>query len=102
MIELRVVESAADLVTWARIKSSVVPNEPVTPEQLTANAEPERLLLLASLDGVDAGCGIADLSNFGGGRSPPHACSSSTAGAGWARHSCARSPRTGGRSAVRG
>jgi len=66
MIELRVVESAGDLKTWARIKSTVVPNEPVTPEQLTANAEPERLLLLASLDGVDAGCGIADLSNFGG------------------------------------
>ena len=66
MIELRVVESAADLETWARIKNTVVPNEPVTTAQLTANAEPERLLLLASLDGVDAGCGIADLSNFGG------------------------------------
>jgi mycothiol synthase len=66
VIELRVVESAADLETWARIKSAVVPNEPVTPEQLATNAEPERLLLIASLDGVDAGCGIADLSNFGG------------------------------------
>ena len=66
MIELRVVESAADLETWARIKSAVVPNEPVTPEQLATNAEPERLLLLASLDGIDAGCGIADASNFGG------------------------------------
>jgi GNAT superfamily N-acetyltransferase len=66
MIALRVVESAADLETWARIKSAVVPNEPVTPQQLEANAEPERLLLLASIDGVDAGCGIAELSNFGG------------------------------------
>lgn len=65
MIELRSAESDADLRTWARIKSAVVPNEPVTPEQLVATAEPDRLLLLASLDGIDAGCGIADASSFG-------------------------------------
>jgi mycothiol synthase len=66
MIELRVAESTDDLDTWARIKSAVVPNEPVTAEQLRSSAEPDRLLLLASLDGVDAGCGIAALSGFGG------------------------------------
>jgi GNAT superfamily N-acetyltransferase len=66
MIELREATSAADLDSWARIKSSVVPNEPVTAAQLEQSAEPERLLLLASLDGVDVGCGIAAPSNFGG------------------------------------
>ena len=43
-----------------------MPNELATAEQLQKTAEPDRLLLLASLDGVDAGCGIAALSNFGG------------------------------------
>ena len=66
MIALRQVDSAIDLETWARIKSTVVPNEPVTPELLERTAEPDRLLLLASLDGVDAGCGVGALSNFGG------------------------------------
>ncbi len=66
MIELREATSAADLDSWARIKSSVVPNEPVTTAQLEQTAEPGRLLLLASLDGTDVGCGIAAPSNFGG------------------------------------
>jgi GNAT superfamily N-acetyltransferase len=66
MIELRVAECTADLDTWARIKCAVVPNEPVTADQLAATAEPDRLLLLASLDGIDVGCGIAALSDFGG------------------------------------
>jgi GNAT superfamily N-acetyltransferase len=66
MIELRIAESAADLETWAGIKSSVVPNEPVTRDQLERTAEPDRLLLLASIDGVDAGSGICSLSNIDG------------------------------------
>ena len=66
MIALRRVETATDLETWARIKSAVVPNEPVTTAQLEQTAEPDRLLLLASLDGADAGCGIGSRSNFGG------------------------------------
>ena len=65
MIELRVVEDA-ELDTWARLKSRVVPNEPVTAEQLRTADEPDRLLLLAEHDGVVAGCGIARRSNFGG------------------------------------
>ena len=66
MIELRVADSPADLELWAELKSRVVPNEPVTAEQLAATDEPGRLLLLAERDGALAGCGIAGLSNFGG------------------------------------
>ena len=66
MIELRVATTPADLEAWARLKSRVVPNEPVTAEQLVANDEPGRLLLLAHRDGTLAGCGIASPSSFGG------------------------------------
>ncbi|MFZ1880685.1 MAG: GNAT family N-acetyltransferase [Gaiellaceae bacterium] len=66
MIDLRPVISDHDLVVWAALKSAVVPNEPVTAEQLRAQPEPERYLLLAALDGELAGCGIADRSSFGG------------------------------------
>jgi mycothiol synthase len=66
MIDVRTVVSDADLETWAKLKSTVVPNEPVTAEQLRAQPEPERHLLLAALDGELAGCGIADRSSFGG------------------------------------
>ena len=66
VIELRVASTPADLEAWAGLKSRVVPNEPVTAEQLAATDEPGRLLLLADRDGVLAGCGIAALSNFGG------------------------------------
>jgi mycothiol synthase len=66
MTTLRVVESSADLETWARLKSTVVPNEPVTAEQLVASDEEGRLLLLAERDGAAVGCGIAARSGFGG------------------------------------
>ena len=66
MIELRVASTPVDLEAWAELKSRVVPNEPVTAEQLAATDEPGRLLLLAERDGMLAGCGIAALSNFGG------------------------------------
>jgi mycothiol synthase len=66
VIGLRPVETEAGLYAWADLKSTVVPNEPVTSEQLRASAEPDRKLLLAELDGVLAGCGIADRSSFGG------------------------------------
>jgi GNAT superfamily N-acetyltransferase len=64
--ELRVAESPAELETWAEIKSAVVPNEPVTAEQLVVSNEEGRLLLLAERDGVAVGCGIAAPSHFGG------------------------------------
>ena len=66
MIELRRVESPDDLETWARVKCTVVPNEPVTVEQLVETTTDDRLLLLADCDGAVAGCGIAGLSDFGG------------------------------------
>ena len=66
MIELRTVEGDADVAAWAELKSTVVPNEPVTAEQVRATDEPGRLLLLAELDGVLAGCGIGALSHFEG------------------------------------
>jgi mycothiol synthase len=66
MIDIRHVVSDADLSAWAELKSTVVPNEPVTAEQLRAAPEAERVLLLAALDGHLAGCGIADRSSFGG------------------------------------
>jgi GNAT superfamily N-acetyltransferase len=65
MIELRAATSFEDLEAWAEIKSRVVPDEPVTAEQLQATDEPGRVLLLAELDGVLAGCGIGGLSSFG-------------------------------------
>jgi mycothiol synthase len=66
MTELRVAESAADLEAWARLKSTVVPNEPVTAEQLITTDEEGRLLLLAEHEDVAVGCGIAAPSHFGG------------------------------------
>ena len=47
MIDLRVATELGDLEAWAAIKSRVVPDEPVTAEQLVASDEPGRLLLLA-------------------------------------------------------
>ncbi|MGH3024925.1 MAG: GNAT family N-acetyltransferase [Gaiellaceae bacterium] len=66
MIELRVAIMQADLEEWAELKSRVSPDDPVTVEQLAATDEPGRLLLLAELGGVPAGCGIASLSGLSG------------------------------------
>ncbi len=63
---LRPVVSGADLDAWARLKSAIVPNEPVTAEQIHATEEEGRLLLLAEVDGNLAGCGIAARSHFAG------------------------------------
>lgn len=66
MIELRVPSSDADFESWAAIKSRVAPDEPATAEQVKASDEDGRLLLLAAIDGVDAGCGIGVPSGFAG------------------------------------
>lgn len=66
MIELRVAATDADYETWAAIKTRVIPDEPVSAAQLRAEDDGERLLVLAALDGLDAGCGIATKSGFGG------------------------------------
>ena len=47
MIDIRQVESDNDLARWCEIKTAVVPNEPVTVDQMRASVEPERVLLLA-------------------------------------------------------
>jgi len=65
MIEIDVARDD-DLDLWARLKSEVVPNEPVTADQLRATDEPDRLLLLARSGGEPVGCGIAARSSFGG------------------------------------
>jgi mycothiol synthase len=66
MIRIRAVESETDLEAWAATKSIVVPDEPATAEQLRRTLTPDRLLLLAELDGELAGCGIAVRSSFPG------------------------------------
>ena len=64
---LRVVVSGADLDAWARLKSAIVPNEPVTAEQIRCDATRRAgILLLAEVDGDLAGCGIAARSHFAG------------------------------------
>jgi GNAT superfamily N-acetyltransferase len=67
MIELRVPSSDADYESWASIKTRVIPDEPVTAEAVArASGEDGRLLLLASRNGADAGCGVGSPSGFGG------------------------------------
>jgi GNAT superfamily N-acetyltransferase len=66
MIELRAVGSDDDLEAWASVKSAVVPNQPVSAEQLRSSDEEGRLLLLAEADGEPVGCGIAAPSHFDG------------------------------------
>jgi mycothiol synthase len=67
MIEVRPVETDADLDAWIGVRRRVLPNEPApTPEQMRALEEPSRLLLLAELDGVLTGCGLTARSDTGG------------------------------------
>jgi mycothiol synthase len=67
MIELRRAETDAELEAWRQVKQAVLPNERApTVEEL--RAEPDRLFLLAEMDGQVAGCGIAgrsDVTNRG-------------------------------------
>jgi mycothiol synthase len=65
-ITLRPVETERDLQDWVHVKNAVVPNEPVTAEQIRASAEQGRLLLLAEAGGELAGSGIAARSHFAG------------------------------------
>jgi len=67
MIAVRQVESAADLEAWILVRRRLLPNEPaVTVEQMRAQDGPQRLLLLAELNGELAGSGLADRSDTGG------------------------------------
>lgn len=63
MIALRRAETDADLEAWLRVHRAVLPNESAgTIERLRARESPERLLLLADLDGELAGSGTAERS----------------------------------------
>ncbi len=54
---LRRPETAEDFDRWAAIKSRVVPDDPVTGEQIERATTPDRLALLAERAGRGVGCG---------------------------------------------
>lgn len=63
-IEVRRAESDADFEAWARVKRAVLPNESAwTAQEFRGRATPERLVLVAELDGVVVGAGLADRSD---------------------------------------
>ena len=66
-IAIRRAESDADLERWRQVRMAVVPGERTeTLEEIRSGATPERLLLLAELDGEPAGSGFADRSDLAG------------------------------------
>ena len=62
---LRCVSSDEDLEAWVAVRNVVVPNEPASVEGMRVDEE-GRLLLLAELEDVVVGCGIARRSAFAG------------------------------------
>ncbi|WP_433166938.1 GNAT family N-acetyltransferase [Kribbella sp. CA-247076] len=67
MIKLRPVRSDADYEAWRDVRSAVEPNERgLTVAELRELAKPERLLLLAELDGDVVGSGLSDRSDVAG------------------------------------
>jgi mycothiol synthase len=66
MIEIRRAETDADLEAWIHVRRVVVPNESAgTVENLRASGKPDRLLLLAELDGELAASGLATRAETG-------------------------------------
>lgn len=67
MIALRRAESDAELEAWRRVRMAVVPNERApSVDELRRVETPDRLLLLAELDGELAGSGLAARSEMAG------------------------------------
>jgi hypothetical protein len=65
MIEIRRAVTDADLEAWIRIRRALVPDESGgTVAKLRAQEQPERLLLLADVDGALAGSGFVDRSDL--------------------------------------
>ena len=63
-IEVRRAESDADLEAWIHVRRTLFPNESAgTVEQQRERETPDRLLLVAELDGELAGSGLADRSS---------------------------------------
>lgn len=67
MIEVRRAETDADFEAWARVKRAVLPNESAwTPQQFRERATPDRLVLIAELDGEVVGAGLGGKSDVQG------------------------------------
>jgi mycothiol synthase len=67
MIHVRPAENDADLKAWIRIRRAVEPNESAwTVLDFRERARPERLVLVAELDGKIVGAGLADRSDVAG------------------------------------
>jgi mycothiol synthase len=67
MIRVRPAESDGDFEAWARVKRAVRPNESVwTPQQFRERATPDRLVLVAELDGEIVGAGLVAKSGVQG------------------------------------
>jgi mycothiol synthase len=67
MIEVRTAETDADLEGWIRVKRAVLPNESAgTVQELRDRKDPDRLVLVAELDGEIVGAGLAGRSDVQG------------------------------------
>lgn len=67
MIEVRTAETDADLEGWIRVKRAVLPNESAwTVQDFRERSEPERLVVVAELDGEIVGAGLAGRSDVQG------------------------------------
>ena len=65
-VTLRVAESDADLQAWRHVRIAVLPNERCeTVEWMRRTLTPERVYLVAELDGVLAGSGLGGRSDLG-------------------------------------
>ena len=63
---LRVAETTADLEAWRRVRITLLPNERCRPvEWMRQSMTPERVYLLAELDGALAGSGLGGRSDLG-------------------------------------
>jgi mycothiol synthase len=66
-IEVRAAETDADLEDWIRVKRAVLPNESSwTVQEFRERHEPDRLVLVAELDGEIVGAGLAGRSDVKG------------------------------------
>ena len=65
-LTLRVAESDADLEAWRQVRMTVIPNERCASiEWMRQSMTPERVYLVAELDGVLAGSGLGGRSDLG-------------------------------------